>query len=509
MPRSGLSIRFLLVAAAMFCAAMLGAQTDTSATLTTDTDPLGTRLMRELTEAKLGPKTRLAVYLADPRTGVAFVDLNSLTPMRPASLLKLVTSAAALDILGADHTFETQVKAIGEIEAGAVKGNLTIVGGGDPSLGPRFQADKDDVTALIKEWAAAIQKKGIKRIEGNVLGDDRRYPAEPAAIGWDPMEFGEWYSAEVSALTFNDNCIDIVWDAGGKQGSKASFKLIPDTKYVTVASSVRTGAPSQKTSQLRYFRFRDGNEIRARGSLPPHSKKYDYAAVHDPAAFVASLLTKELRSRGVVVTGDAFNRRDIEAEDSPTSESLVLASHTSPPLRDLLPIMNGESQNLYAEVIARETALAAGQPGGFLGAARAVGLWLREKGLHRNGFAMVDGSGLSPVDRAPARLLADILRYEALGPNADLYKDALATPGTRSLKTRFVSDEMAPLKDALKAKTGYIDGSHTLAGFLRHKNGAEYLFVIMVNDYEPDRSAEAREFVDKTVLMLHNSDVIP
>lgn len=511
MPTPGL-VRTLLIMIVGMLLWVPGARAqDTSATLAgaPGVDPLAGRLMRDLAEAKLGSKTRLAVYVCDPRTGVEFVDLNSTQPMRPASLMKLLTAAVALDLLGPDRTFETVVKTLGTVEGNVLDGDVVIVGGGDPSLGPRFSANPNDVTARIREWAQAIHGRGIRRIEGNILGDDRRYENEPVAIGWDRMELGEWYSAEVSPLCFNDNCIDVLWSAGGKQGARAEYKLIPDTTYARLASSVRTGAPGQKSARLRYFRFADGNEIRARGSIPPNTRKYDYAAIHDPATYTATLLFEELKRKGVVVTGNAFNRRDIEGEDSATSETLVLATVKSPSLGEMLPVMLGDSQNLYAEVFARETALAAGQPASFLGAGRAIGLWLREKGLHRNGLAMVDGSGLSTVNRAPARLFADVLRHEANGPNGELFRSSLATPGTRSLKNRFRGEDSAGLRDGLLAKTGYIDASHTLAGFFRHRNGAEYLFVIMVNDYDPERSAEAREFVDRTVMLLHRSEVLP
>jgi D-alanyl-D-alanine carboxypeptidase/D-alanyl-D-alanine-endopeptidase (penicillin-binding protein 4) len=436
--------------------------------------------------------------------------MNSDDPLKPASLLKLVTSAAALETLGPDRVFTTTVQTYDAVEKGTLQGDLIVVGGGDPSLGPRFQEENpSNVSKVLDDWAADLKKRGIRRVQGNVLGDDRRYEEQPLAIGWDPTEYAEWYSAEVSALCYNDNCIDIIWTAGGKQGKQASFRLNPDTKYVTVGSSVRVGPERQKEAQLRYYRFKDANEIRARGTMPQNSEKYDFAAVHDPARFTAHLFMDALRRQGIQVDGNAFNRRAIELDDNPTSEPLVLIRHDSPPLRKILPIINGNSQNLYAELMTRETALAMNQPASFEGGSRAVNEWLRQHELQRNGFVMVDGSGLSPINKVPAKMLAGILRYMNESRLAELYRDSLAVPGTRSLRNRFQAEKYAPLRDNLRAKTGYIEGSHGIAGFMSHVRGSEYIFVVMLNDYDERKSDEGRNLVDDIVLLIQQSDVLP
>jgi D-alanyl-D-alanine carboxypeptidase/D-alanyl-D-alanine-endopeptidase (penicillin-binding protein 4) len=498
-------LRFAAIVVMLLLVASLQAEGTSS-----DSADLRRMVLEEFTESRLGPRAQLSIHIADVPRGVTELDINADVARRPASLMKLPTVAAAISVLGLDEIFFTTVETTGPMESGILFGDLVVRGGGDPSLGPRFTRQPSNVTAVLDQWAQAIRAKGIRLIEGNILGDDLRYADDRISPHWERRDIAEWFSAEVSALNYNDNVHDILWRAGASTGSRVSFELIPPTSYFELNSGVRVGAPGQIGSQLRYFRAPGSTEVRVRGSLPPRTTKYDFAAMHDPAAWTAHLFMERLRARGVQVKGTALSRRAISnlgAEDDPTSESLVFLRHASPPLEQMLPVVLGESQNLYAEVLLREVALALNEEASFRGGAAALTRWMIQNRIHRTGFLATDGSGLGHHNRMTARNVVDVLRFMARGPAADVWRESLATPGQRSMRSRMNGEQFQPLRGRLQAKTGYVTGTHALAGYLT-VGGVDYAFAIMVTDYEPERSLAARDFIDRLTLILSRASAL-
>lgn len=421
-------------------------------------DALTRVLVEEFEAANLGRRARFSAYVLREDTGEEFVEINADARLQPASLLKLVSSAGILDVLGPERTFETRLELHGEPGPDrSFNGNVVIRGGGDPSLGARFQENRNDVTRILREWARLIRQEGIREISGHVYGDGSRYEGSRVAIGWDPQELGQWYSAEVSPLNFNENTIDIVWRSGTRRGALAEYELIPETSYVTFGSSVRVGPPSLRSTMIRYFRFPESNEIRARGQMTPESVRYDFAAIHDPARYTAWLLREQLVAQGVNVGGIAMTHEGM-LDDDLTTQPMVLGTITSPPVRDLLPVINGESQNLYAEVLLREMALESGHPGSFRGGTTALAQWLRANRLQRSGTVIVDGSGLSSANRMSTRQIGRVVRHALNGPHGAVYRDSLATPGGGSLSNRMDTISYRALDGKLWAKTGYLTG---------------------------------------------------
>lgn len=473
-------------------------------------DPLTEKILIALQESGLGRTTTLSVHVADLERGVSYVEINPDRAMVPASNMKLVTTAAALEILGPERTFTTSLEHRAPIESGVLTGDLTIRGGGDPSLGSRFRQDPNAVLGVLEDWAQELRKRGIRSIQGNIVGDGSRYEYQPHATGWEPLEFGEWYSAEVAALNYNENVVDVIWTPGRRPGEAARFQIRPETDHITFSSSVRTGGSRSRQALIRYIRYADSNAIRARGVLPIETEKYDFAAIHDPALYTAKLFEETLVRRGIMVGGVATSRHRVSSRDGSTSAPITLASHESPPLSELINVINRRSQNLYAEVVLREIALASGQAGSFDGGSRAVVDWLVRNRLHRTGFLMIDGSGLSPLNRATTRQLVMLLRHMAQSPNEAMYRESLPVPGGEgTLRTRFEGEDLAGFRATLRAKTGFVDNAHALSGYVKNRRGTEYVFSIIVNDYDSRRTVAARDLVDQIAVMIHESEILP
>ncbi len=453
--------------------------------------------------AGLGDEARLGVFVADATTGERLAAINETEGMTPASLVKLFTAAAALDTLGLDHRFRTSVAIDGDIDStGHLYGRILIRGGGDPALGPRFQDDRQDVSRLMRMWSRDLKAIGLRSFDGMVIGDERLFQGNVIGTGWDPSERAEWWSAEVSALTFNDGCVSIAWDANRRVGSDARYTLIPQTEFVQFTSTVKVVSEDNPYIPLRYFRHAARSEQIARGSIPQGMRILGWTAVEDPARFTAHLLVDEMRA--AKITGEyrgVSTRGYPEARLPEEAELREVLSYTSPPLQAYLVDVLTDSQNLYAECIARAVAIATGEDPSFEGAAAAITSWAEERSMVRGGFALMDGSGLSALNMLTPRSIGDLLLSQRdESPNNTLFREALAVAGeSGTLATR-----LEEVSGRFSGKTGVLRDATSLAGYLRLAGGREFAVVIMIDN--SSAHVKAREqFVDSLLVQLDNS----
>lgn len=430
-------------------------------------------------EARLGENASLAVLVFDPDTGRRFVDYSSTQVLRPASLQKLLTAAAALDVLGPSHRFVTSLETYGEVdEKGILHGDLIIRGGGDPTLGPHFQPDPSDTTRVFREWAADLKAAGILAIQGNIIGDDRLFEGDPHAIGWDPVDFGEWYAAEVSALTFNDGCIDVRWRGAGSQGKSAAYKLSPPTTYMNFESGVKIGRVPGSPAAISNYRADDQGKTIARGLIDAGAEVVESTAVRNPAHYTAYVFQEVLAREGIEVSGQATTPWPGQEIDPPGTEPWVIVRHYSPTLAEILPAVLAGSQNMYAETILRAVAVEMRHPPSFDGAADALTKWAQQNGFARSGFLVTDGSGLSTYDRISAQSIGEVLdSMSGWGEKRAIFRQSLARAGeSGSLRGR-----LAGLKGRFIGKTGTLTGTSNLAGYLETEAGNDYIAVFMID----------------------------
>lgn len=461
--------------------------------------------------AQLGEGARFAYWIADAQTGRPIAWRNESDPMRPASLLKVLTAAAVMDVVGPNRTFPTVVEAsVPPNERQVVEGHLRLKGGGDPSFGPRFQADRNDHVKAFRDFARAIRRAGIKRVEGDVLFDDTLFEDDRQGLGWDRSERAEWYSAEVSALSYNDNTVDLLINPSSSPNRRASVRVFPKTDYVVLVNDIRSAPEGLRNLGIRYRRNSSGREIVASGYVDRRRAAFtDWAAVGNPGRFAATVFQETLRDEGVEVTGNARSFREIDPSEWSTTASITLATATSPPVSTMLPVVLGISQNLYAEVLLRHLAIEMQRPPSFRGGSEALMQWLRDRRLDAPRTTVVDGSGLSPLDRITARQVGQTLLWVHRQEWAPVYESSLAHPGlTGSLRSRFVEGEGAALRKRLRAKTGFISGVQGLAGFLVSEVGNPYVVVLMVDDSDKPREV-TRDFVDAAMILVASHPSLP
>src|SRR5919206_4272544 len=257
--------------------------------------------------------SRLSVKVASLDTGRVLFEQDAEKWMQPASNMKLYTVAAALDRLTPDYRFITSVYAPARPDAaGTVRGDLVVYGRGDPTFAVRFNPEGNtDYSLAIDALAADIYAAGVRRVEGDLVGDESYFTGAPVPPGWEWDDLQWYYGAEVSALTVNDNSVDLSVKPGASVGAPARITLGPSTPLVTIIDRTTTSERGT-TRDLSVNRALGQNTIEIRGRLPIDDRGYTASlAVSRPALLFVTMLRAALERRGVVFTGQT---RTVDAQ---------------------------------------------------------------------------------------------------------------------------------------------------------------------------------------------------
>jgi D-alanyl-D-alanine carboxypeptidase/D-alanyl-D-alanine-endopeptidase (penicillin-binding protein 4) len=467
-----------------------------------------------LLEQRIDDLVRRTPALAPGVIGIEAVQINtgkvlySRDPDRlfiPASNTKLFSTALALLRLGPDHRFTTRVYSVAPPDSnGRIAGDLILYGGGDPSMSnvpvPYLKdALPTNPLEAIDQFADQIAARGVRSLEGDVLGDDTIWPYEPFPPGWgidDPV----WdYGAPVSALILNNNSFTLNISPAAKTGAPALLSLAPPLEYFVIENRVVTVA-SANEQHVKVDRPPGSRELRITGAV---SRKAPISpqllAVDDPALFAAWALYDALARRGIAIRGKPAARHRLDPEPFRPVAGAVLAERISPPLIDLLRITDKTSQNLWAEVMLREAARARKGDGSRKAGLDELGALLKELGAQPDSFQFVDGSGLSRTTLASPALIVRLLRRMYASPYRDQWRALLPIGGDDgTLENRFANQ---PAARAIQAKTGSLTHVNTLSGYADSATYGEVAFAIMVNNTSAP-SSDVREAIDKIGMAL-------
>ncbi|MGE0709239.1 MAG: D-alanyl-D-alanine carboxypeptidase/D-alanyl-D-alanine-endopeptidase [Planctomycetota bacterium] len=431
--------------------------------------------------------TTLAVRVETPQ-GEVLCSLHGEEPLVPASNMKLLTAAAALELLGPGFVHETRLVAVGRREGDALVGDLWIVGGGDPTISRR--CDKDP---LLDELAAAVAATGIRRVTGDLVFDARAFDDERLHPSWEPSDHEHWYGAEVAALALNDDCVDVTV-RGGAEGPQVSLE--PQSEHVKLEVEAR---PTGDKRQHRFALVRTGADkrtLRLTGRVWQKAGAYTTSVpVSDPSRFFAAVLQARLSARGVALAGQLRPARAGEA----CAGGAALWERKAP-LPRTLQVMNHVSQNFYAECLLktlgrRDAQGQLTQQGTWKRGAAVSQAFARERcGVPAGEVTVSDGSGLSRDDRLSARALVAVLRRALGGEHARVYWDSLARPGEEGTLRRRLQE--LPPGVELRAKTGTLTGVAALSGAIE-KGGRRWLFSLIMNG-----KGTSRRYLDRVALAL-------
>lgn len=426
----------------------------------------------------------------------------------PASNMKLFTSALALAKLGADYRLTTKIAAEVPIDAdGVVAGDLELIGGGDPSLSGREYPYRNHAPAgevysfrAIEELADQLAARGLTRVDGNIVGDDTRYVWEPQPGPWSSDSASREYGAPVSALVLDDNTFLLTLRPAARAGDLARITLAPpfenfaiDNRVVTMEHGIR---------KIRFYRSASGRELHLWGVISKADTGYvQELAIGDPALYAAEVLRDALLRRGISVRGDAVARHRFpdEAEEVSRPPAILLAEHPSPPLIELLQVVDKVSENLHAEILLREVAAASGRAGSREAGLDAMDEYLASIGISRDEYQFTDGSGLSPRTLVSPTAITKLLAHMYELPQRDDWLNLLPIGGEDgTLGGRFAGH---PEARAIHAKTGTLDHVKAMSGYADTSANGRVAFSLLVNHFE-EPSPGVTKAIDELVVSL-------
>jgi len=399
----------------------------------------------------------------------------------PASNMKLFTTAAALVKLGPDYRYHTYLYYKGRLspETGILNGDLIIQGSGDPSLTGRYH--EGNITKVFEDWADSLKARGIRRITGRIIGDDNRFADEIMGKGWAWDYQSDWYAAQISALSFNDNCIDIIYAPGDSVGSPVRYRIEPDTRYVRIHCNVTTAKPGQER-EITYYRRRATNDVFIQGTLSmDETEKRDWFSVENPTLFAAFVFKEVLERKGIAVDGKAVDIDSLGPYPYPQRPEFILARYTSPPLSEIVTTINKISQNLYSELLLRTLGYEFKNEGSAAAGARVVKEFLADIGIDTSKIGIADGSGLSRLDLVTPMQIVTLLRFMRRHPSGPYFYDSLPIAGVDGTIKKRMKGTAA--EGNVRAKTGYIGRVRALSGYVTTQDGEELAFAMIANNY--------------------------
>ena len=456
-----------------------------------------------------------AVKIVSLDTGNVIYEQNANKFVRPASNMKLYTVAAALDRLSPDYHFMTSVYATEKPEDGKTRGDLIIYGRGDPSIAARF--NDGDYFKGINELADRLVAAGVKRIKGDLIADESYFNGAPLGSGWEWEDLQWSYGAQVSALTVNDNAIDLTVKPGERVGAPVVVTTgPPSSTFMTVSNRATTSARGSK-SELQIYRGIGANTLELTGSLPLGDAGFvGGVAISDPALAFVSMLRDALIKRGLKIDGRV---RTVDARSGasivpnpllftvqptnlpPQPLPFEVASMQSPPFSLIAAQTLKPSQNLYTELILRTLGTPRISPtqtneeAGLI----VVRNFLRQAGVRENELALSDGSGLSRNDMITANATVQLLTFMSKHRYATQFREALPIAGVDgTLRTRMRG---TPAEGNLRAKTGSLSSVASLSGYVTTAAGERLAFSMMLNNY-PDAGALRRDSIDAIAVLL-------
>ncbi len=463
---------------------------------------------------------RLTDHIAHPRFvaatwGVKVVSLDSGQTLfeqnagklfSPASNCKLYTMALALDQLGGDYRIKTSLYAATKPDRrGVLKGDLILYGRGDPTINARLNSG--DIYRALEPLVAALTNAGVRRIRGDLVGDESFFRGPPYGSGWAWDDLNYYYGAEISALTINDNTLQLSVKPGATDGAPCQLTLAPPTSYVVLSNRTQTVAAGGKRD-LNFHRPLGQNVIYVTGQMPLNDTNHtDEVTMANPAGLFVTFFKEAIARHGIRVDGKTRTVNGFNPPVKPfdVSRLVELGYVSSLPMRDIVCEVQKRTQNLYADlVLAHIGALAAATDAP--GTSEDAGIHELEKFLTKAGVPPGDvrfeeGAGLSRNNLATPNATLALLEFMSRHAEADAYRNALPIAGVDgTLRNRMKNTSAA---GKVRAKTGTLRWANSLSGHVTTAAGERLIFCVMLNRYAaPDVEHSGRAEIDRIAVLL-------
>jgi D-alanyl-D-alanine carboxypeptidase/D-alanyl-D-alanine-endopeptidase (penicillin-binding protein 4) len=424
----------------------------------------------------------IGISVLSIETGEYFYRKNEAKNFIPASTQKIFTTSAALDYLGKDFRFITRWYMDGTLmPSGEFVGNIILRGAGDPSLGTYFYPDPLDI---LTEAAMKLDSLGVRSVRGNIIADDSYFDGNAYGAGWQIDDVTYPYSAQVNALSINDNTVELWALPGQSVGDPARIRIIPENSFVRVVNSVTTAGPGEPAIIIPY-REQSENTIELRGKIPLEPKgaaepQKISVTVNNPPLFFLHLFKQALEKYGIRIRGSLMNVDDWN-EPLGYKNLQPFFEHASPPLAEIVAVINKFSHNLCAEMLLKTLGKESSGIGSSARGAEVVRKFATRHGVATESFSFVDGSGLSRLNlfspQAECTLLAGIYRSQ----NKEDFILSLPIPAAQgTLRNRMLHTRAEKF---VRAKSGSMNNVSGLAGYAITRDGEPLAFSILINGF--------------------------
>jgi D-alanyl-D-alanine carboxypeptidase/D-alanyl-D-alanine-endopeptidase (penicillin-binding protein 4) len=412
--------------------------------------------------------------------------------------MKLITSAAALELLGPQYTFRTVLGYTGTINkrSGKLRGDIIVRGGGDPVLGSNHFPDY--YNDFMSGWLTEIKKPGIKKIDGSVITDDSYYDFQPVPAKWLWEDAGNYYGAGAYGLSIFDNTYEIHLTSSADSSQLFIKEIVPnESKFEFSNWLIAAG-----TSDEGYiFAAPYSTNGWLAGSIPANMDDFVLkASIADPPHLMAKMLNDKLKAAGTIITGEPTTAR---LKQITIPEKITIVTETiSPPLVKIIEVLNHESVNMYAEHLIKELGKKIKNTGSTAAGVEVITDFLKNAGIQTDGMFIEDGSGLSPVNSINANGLANLLLYmKNNGRYFSEYYNSLPEAGKEGTLKNCFKDPV--FESRLRAKSGSMTRVRSYAGYFTTQSGKQMVFSIIVNNFSGPSNkiiSYIEEIIKETIL---------
>ena len=440
----------------------------------------------QLIDGSDSAKARWGVFVMSLKDGRVLYSRDGDKLFTPASNMKIYTTAVALDLLGNDYRWRTSLYALTQPTAdGVIDGDLILYGRGAPDLDSK---KPESLPALADQ----LQQRGVHLVRGKIIGDESYFRGEHYGIGWQWNDLQWYYGAQPSALSIDENAVEVTLGPGHKSAGPASVVITPNDSRVELTNNATTGERDVATT-IGIKRGLSNNDVVVWGEFPIGGHAYSaFLSVNDPALRAATVFKQLLTARGIQVKGDVESR-DFRAPESnrfDPQKAIELGYLESAPLANIVHTTNKESNNLYAELIVRTLGKEKGtnvpdpdprknaSRGDDEAAAAVLKKWLSDHNINARSLALHDGSGLSRLDLITPESAARLLAMAAQASWRQTFYDSLPVAGHDGTLQGRLTNVSGPVV----AKTGSLTYDHSLSGYVTTQSGDLLAFSIICND---------------------------
>jgi serine-type D-Ala-D-Ala carboxypeptidase/endopeptidase (penicillin-binding protein 4) len=421
--------------------------------------------------------SNISILVRDMKTGNTVFSHRPQHATVPASTMKVITTATALEIFGAGYRYETRIEHDGSIsQEGVLNGNIYIVGCGDPTLGSSKMGDNE----FMRTWTEAIRNAGIKKINGSIIADESRFDNEGSNPKWTWDDIGNYYAPGIYALAYLDNTLRVTFKSGAIGTIPEIINLSPKIEGLIIENNLIS---SKITFDSAYFYGAPRSFTRSvRGEIPANKPAFVVRAeLPDPGLQLVTELHQALNSNGLIINEKPGSTSQSKPYAFPASGARTkIHSHFSPPLKDIVKEANEKSNNFYTEQIFKSLALSQHAVATNNLSKQIVRNFWRSKGLDVSQLFQEDGSGLTPTNAVSAQFFVDLMQYMyQKSQHKDAFLQSLAIAGKTGTLAGIL--KKTPLEGKVFAKSGTIARVRCYTGYMLHDN-KEWAFAVMVNN---------------------------